>query len=87
MIVEAKRLVCINQECKAEIIVVRKPALEKLNLRCACGSEFKRIYNPPVVTALGTVFELAETLPLDANWGHSLTLRWCRLQDHSGKSS
>ena len=54
MIVEAKRLVCANHECRAEIIVVKKPALEKQNLRCACGSEFKRIYHPPVVTAIGT---------------------------------
>jgi hypothetical protein len=55
VLVEAKRLVCTNQECKAEIIVVKKPTFEKLNLRCACGSELKRIYHPPVVTALGTV--------------------------------
>jgi hypothetical protein len=55
MIVEAKRLVCVNQECRAEVIVVRKPASEKQNLRCACGSELKRIYHPPVVTAFGTV--------------------------------
>jgi hypothetical protein len=49
MIAEAKRLVCTNHECRAEIIVVKKPALEKQNLRCACGSEFKKIYHPPVV--------------------------------------
>jgi len=55
MIVEAERLVCTNPECRAEIIVVRKPALEKQNLRCACGSELKGIYHPPVVTALGRV--------------------------------
>jgi len=29
MVVEAKRLVCTNRECKAEIIVVKKPASEK----------------------------------------------------------
>jgi hypothetical protein len=55
MLVEAKRLVCTNHECGAEIIVVKRPALEKQNLSCACGSELKRIYHPPVVTALGTV--------------------------------
>ena len=55
MIVEAKRLVCTNHECRAEIIVVRKPAIEKQNLRCACGSEFKRIYHPPMVTVLRKV--------------------------------
>jgi hypothetical protein len=55
MFVEAKRLVCTNQECRAEIIVVRKPAFEKQNLRCACGGELKKIYHPPMVTALGMV--------------------------------
>ena len=55
MIVEAKRLVCTNHECRAEIIIVKKPAFEKQNLRCACGSEFKKIYRPPKVTVLGTV--------------------------------
>jgi len=55
MIVEAERLTCTNHECGAEIIVVRKPAIEKQNLRCACGSEFKRAYRPPMITALGKV--------------------------------
>jgi len=64
MIVEAKRLVCTNHECRAEIIVVRRPAIEKQNLRCACGSEFKKIYHPPKVTVLGTVAELAGDFPI-----------------------
>jgi hypothetical protein len=55
MLVETKRLVCANRECRAEIIAIKKPALEKQNLRCACGSEFKKIYHPPTVTVLGTV--------------------------------
>jgi hypothetical protein len=55
MIVEAERLVCTNHECRAEIIVLKKPTFEKQNLCCACGSEFKRIYHPPKVTALGAV--------------------------------
>jgi hypothetical protein len=55
MLAEAKRLVCTNRECRAEIIVVKKPALEKQNLHCACGSELKKIYHPPVVAALGTI--------------------------------
>jgi hypothetical protein len=55
MIVEAERLLCANHECRAEIIVVKKPALEKQNLRCTCGSEFKKIYHPTVVTVLRTV--------------------------------
>ena len=57
MIVEAKRLVCTNHECRAEIIVVKKHALEKQNLRCACGSELKKIYHPPKVTVHGPVLE------------------------------
>jgi hypothetical protein len=64
MIVEVKRLVCSNHECRAEIIVVRKPAIEIRNFRCACGSEFKRIYHPPVITVLGTV---PENLFIQAN--------------------
>jgi hypothetical protein len=87
MIVEARHLVCTNRECSAEIIVLRKPTLEKQNLRCACGSEFKRIYHPPVVKAIGTVFEIAETFPLDVNWGRSLTLSSCDPQDRSGTGS
>jgi len=83
MIVEAKRLVCTNHECRAEIIVVRKPAHEKQNLRCACGSEFKRIYHPPAVTVLGTVAEMTETFPIDVNSGNALTLRRHEGQDHS----
>lgn len=67
MIVEAKRLICTNHECRAEIIVVKKPALENQNLRCACGSEFKRIYHPPKMTVLGTMpekFHLLERVGL-----------------------
>jgi hypothetical protein len=52
MIAEAERLVCTDHECRAAIIVVKKPALEKQNLRCACGSELKKIYHPPNVTVL-----------------------------------
>jgi hypothetical protein len=53
MIVEARRLVCANHDCRAEIIVVKKPVIENQNLRCACGGEFKKIYHPPAFTALG----------------------------------
>jgi hypothetical protein len=55
LIVEAKRLVCTNPECRAEIIVVKKPSIEKQNLRCACGSDLKKIYHPPNVTIVGPV--------------------------------
>jgi hypothetical protein len=55
MVVEAKRFVCTNHECRAEIIFVRKPDIEKQNLRCACGSDFKKIYHPPKVIVLETV--------------------------------
>jgi hypothetical protein len=47
MIGEQKRLVCTNHECGAEFIVLRKPAVEKQNLRCACGSELKKYYHAP----------------------------------------
>jgi len=62
MIVEAKRLVCTNHECGAEIIVVRRPAIEKQNFRCACGSEFKKIYHPPKITVLGKASDNARLL-------------------------
>jgi len=74
MSVEAKRLICTNHECRAEIIVLRKPIVERQNLRCACGSEFKRIYHPPVVKVLGTAVEVAGAIPLDINSGHVIHL-------------
>lgn len=52
---EAKRLVCTNHECRAEIIIVKKPPIEKQNLRCACGSELKKIYHAPRLTVVGTL--------------------------------
>ena len=66
MIVEAKKLVCTNQDCRAEITVVRKPAVEKQNLRCACGNEFKKIYHPPALTVLGEVPGISASSPLKA---------------------
>jgi hypothetical protein len=47
MIVKQKRLVCTNHECGAEFIVLKKPAVGKQNLRCACGSELKKYYHAP----------------------------------------
>lgn len=55
MIVETKRLVCTNQECRAEIVVVKKPAIQKQNFHCACGSELKKIYHAPRLTVVGTL--------------------------------
>jgi hypothetical protein len=55
MIVEAERLVCANHKCGAEFVVGTKPALEKQNARCCCGSELKKLYHPPVLTVYGTL--------------------------------
>lgn len=52
-----EHLICMNHECRAEIYVSRNLAVEIQNLRCSCGSEFKKIYHPPVLTALGKVPE------------------------------
>jgi hypothetical protein len=49
MIVEEERLVCTNHECGGEFIVRKKPALEKQNAHCACGSELKREYHTPKI--------------------------------------
>jgi hypothetical protein len=57
MLVEAERLICTNRECKGEIIVVKKPALERQNLRCSCGSEMKKIYHAPKLKVLATVLK------------------------------
>jgi len=55
MIVEKERLVCTNLECRGEIVVGRKPALEKQKLCCACGSELKKLYHPPMLRLFGTL--------------------------------
>src|SRR4029077_18373310 len=55
LLVEAKRLVCTNHECRAEIIALQRSAFETHNFHCTCGSELKRIYHTPVVTPLGAV--------------------------------
>jgi len=54
MLVEAERLVCTNHDCSGEFVVVRKPVLEKQNLRCCCGNELKKLYHPPVLRVIGT---------------------------------
>jgi hypothetical protein len=60
MIVEDERLVCIDHKCGAEFVVGRKPALEKQNARCCCGSELKKRYHSPVLCVLGTVKAFSE---------------------------
>jgi hypothetical protein len=55
MIVEEECLVCIDHACVAEFVVRRKLALKKEKLRCACGSELKRLYHSPVLRLFGTV--------------------------------
>jgi len=54
MIAEEDRIACTNHKCGAEFVVKRKPALEKQNLCCSCGSELKKIYHPPVLMVFGT---------------------------------
>jgi len=58
MIAEEERLVCINHECGAEFAVKRKPAIEKQNLRCACGNELKKLYHSPVLEVYGTLRDI-----------------------------
>ena len=58
MIFEAERLVCLNHECGGEFVVKTKPAIQKQNMRCACGSGLKMIYRPPVLTVYGTALEI-----------------------------
>jgi hypothetical protein len=61
MIVEAECLVCLNHECGGEFVVKRKPAIEKQNARCWCGSELKKPYHPPVLTVIGTLIRHGPT--------------------------
>jgi hypothetical protein len=55
MIVAEELLVCTRLECGAEFVVKREPAIKKQNVLCACGSELKKIYHPPVLTVFDTV--------------------------------
>jgi len=85
MVVEAERLVCTNQECRAEIIVVKKPAFEKQNFCCACGSVLKRIYHPPKVTVLGKGADIFRSFDESNKSGHSSAYRTA--DDDLGKKS
>jgi hypothetical protein len=58
MIVEAECLVCPNHECGGEFVVKTKPAIQKQNMRCACGSGLKMVYHPPVLTVFGRALEI-----------------------------
>jgi CDGSH-type Zn-finger protein len=55
MIVEEQRLVCSNHECGAEIVIKKKPTIERQNLFCTCGSELKKPYHSPVLAVYGSV--------------------------------
>jgi hypothetical protein len=55
MFVELERLIYTNHECGGALIVRRKPALGKHNLRCAGGSELKKYYAAPEVRIVTTV--------------------------------
>ena len=58
MLLVEEHLACTCHECGAEFIVKRKPAIEKQNMRCACGSALKKVYLPPVLTVYGTASEI-----------------------------
>ena len=58
MLLVDEHLVCASHECGAEFVVKTKPAIEKQNMRCACGSALKKIYRPPVLTVYGTASEI-----------------------------
>jgi hypothetical protein len=55
MLVKDEHLVCTNHNCGAEFVVGRKPAIEKQNVRCCCGSELKKPYQAPVLEVYGSV--------------------------------
>jgi len=55
MSAEGEGLVCANHERGAELVVGKKPATEKPELGCFCGSELKKLYHPPVLTVFGTL--------------------------------
>jgi hypothetical protein len=57
MLLAEERLVCTCPDCRAEFVVKTKPAFEKQNMRCACGSDLTKLYQPPVLTRYGTTSE------------------------------
>lgn len=75
MLLEEEHLVCTCHECRAEVVVKTKPAVEKQNMRCSCGSDLKKVYHSPELTQFGTASEVAR---LNLN----LTEGFNRLQDH-----
>ena len=58
MLLVDEHLVCTCRECGAEFVVKTKPAIQKQNMRCACGSGLKMVYRPPVLTVFGTALEI-----------------------------
>jgi hypothetical protein len=58
MLLVDEHLVCTCRECGAEFVVKTKPAIQKQNMRCACGSALKMAYRPPVLTVFGTALEI-----------------------------
>lgn len=45
-------LICMNPQCRAEFVVVKKTTLRGANPRCFCGSEMKHAYHSPVLRVL-----------------------------------
>ena len=62
MLLVEEHLVCTCHECGAELVVKIKPAIDRQNMRCACGSDLKRLYRPPVFTVYGTASEIGQQM-------------------------
>ena len=45
-------LICMNPECRAEFVIVKRPPHDKTNPRCFCGTEMKKVYQSPVLRVL-----------------------------------
>ena len=60
MLLIEEHFVCTSHECGAELVVKAKPAISRQNMRCACGSDLKRLYRPPVLTVYGTASEIGQ---------------------------
>ena len=63
MLAVEKRRICTNPECRAEIIVEKNPAADTQNLRCACGSDLKKLYHRPVLKVYGRLADLSRHFP------------------------